>query len=81
MSYLFSNSQADAIALLRRWKSAGSTRFLTEEQTGDAQEEQEFHLRCLQEWICELLTKNQQLRMELLELKTRRPAYEDDYYA
>ena len=28
-------------------------------------------LQCLQEWICELLIKNQQLRMTLMEMQTR----------
>jgi hypothetical protein len=54
---------------------------LTEERIENAQELSEIRLRSLQEWICELLARNQQLRMEVLQLKTRRPAYEDDYYA
>jgi len=37
------------------------------------QEEWQARLQGLQEWICELLIKNQQLRMALMEMKARGP--------
>jgi hypothetical protein len=39
-------------------------------------EEWQVRFRSLREWICQLLIKNQQLRMALMEMKAREP--EDD---
>ena len=40
-------------------------------------EDWQIRLRGLQECICELLTKNQQLRMTLIEMKAREPGERD----
>jgi hypothetical protein len=40
-------------------------------------EDWQIRLRGLQECICELLIKNQQLRMTLIEMKTREPGDRD----
>jgi len=37
----------------------------------DSHEEWQSRLRSLQQWICELLIKNQQLRLALMEMKER----------
>lgn len=37
----------------------------------DSPEEWQSRLRSLQQWICELLIKNQQLRLALIEMKER----------
>ncbi len=36
-------------------------------------EEWQVRFRSLREWICQLLIKNQQLRMALMEMKGREP--------
>jgi hypothetical protein len=47
-----------------------SAGFLEDAPIPDLQEEWEIRFRSLQERICELLIKNQQLRMELREIKS-----------
>lgn len=66
-------SQADAIVSIKRRMITDSAAFLKDAPIADPQEEWETRLRTLQEWICELLIKNQQLRMELLEMKASKP--------
>jgi hypothetical protein len=39
--------------------------------TEDSQEEWQSRLRSLEQWVCELLVKNQQLRWALMEMKGR----------
>jgi hypothetical protein len=41
--------------------------------TEDSQEDLQSRLRILQQWICELLIKNQQLRRTLMEMKELEP--------
>ena len=64
-------SQADAIASIRCRVSNGG--FVSEAPIADPQEDWEIRLRSLQDWICELLIKNQQLRMALMEAKAKGP--------
>jgi hypothetical protein len=66
-------SQADAIVSIKRRRTTDSAAFLKDAPIADLQEEWETRLRTLQEWICELLIKNQQLRMELMEMKANKP--------
>jgi hypothetical protein len=40
-----------------------------EREPRELEDEMQFRLRNLQEWICELLIKNQKLRMTLMEEK------------
>lgn len=65
-------SQADAIASIRCRVSNASAGFVSEAPSADPHEDWEIRLRSLQDWICELLIKNQQLRVALMELKARR---------
>lgn len=49
------------------------------EQLGEEREELAAQcVRTLQEWICELLIRNQELRMSLLDLTTNRQSREID---
>jgi hypothetical protein len=60
----FDNATARSITQLRRLAIravAGPQR----EEPERGQEEWQDHLRNLQEWVCELLVKNQELRMAL----------------
>jgi hypothetical protein len=41
------------------------------------EEEWQVRFQSLQKWICELLIKNQQLRMALIEMNTREPGDRD----
>jgi hypothetical protein len=41
--------------------------------TDNPHEEWQSQLRSLQQWICELLIKNQELRWALMEMKEREP--------
>ncbi len=63
--------QAPPIAAMRRAVMTASDGFLSELMIEDPQEEWQVRLRSLQEWICELLIKNQQLRIALMETKAR----------
>lgn len=65
-------SQADAIVSTKCRKTTDSAGFLEDAPIANPQEEWETRLRSLQEWICELLIKNQQLRMELMKMKASR---------
>lgn len=60
-------SQADAIASIKR-RVIKATAGFVEAPNADPQEEWEIRLRSLQDWICELLIKNQQLRIALMEM-------------
>ena len=64
-------SQADAIASIGCRVTNGG--FVSEAPIADPQEDWEIRLRSLQNWICELLIKNQQLRMALMEAKAKAP--------
>ena len=64
--------QADNIALMRCQVSNASAGFVSEAPLGDP-EDWETRLRSLQDWICELLIKNQQLRMALMEMIAKGP--------
>ena len=61
-------SQADHALWIPRAAIAGYPPAMS---INDSQEEWQMRLRSLQEWICQLLIKNQQLRMALMEVKAK----------
>ena len=68
---------ASAASTLRRAETLGVRPQY--EQPGDEREEQwSKSLRGLQEWICELLIQNQELRMSLLDSATNHQSWEAD---
>jgi len=66
-------STAGSVPPIRRGAVADLTDLLPDLLVDGLQEEWQARLQGLQEWICELLIKNQQLRMALMEMKTRGP--------
>jgi hypothetical protein len=68
------SKSVDAIQLLRAIASVGSPVFVdsaAEWTMEDLPEEWRIRFHSLQDRICELLIKNQQLRMALIEIKAR----------
>jgi hypothetical protein len=64
----FGQAPTDTIASLQRLMSApvsGLRHQQLDRGPGGPEEQWQDHLRILQQWICELLFKNQQLRMSL----------------
>ena len=68
--------RAGSVPPIRRGAAADLTDLLPDLLVDGLQEEWQARLQGLQERICELLIKNQQLRMALMEMKARGP--EDD---
>jgi len=68
---LFSRAPADAATLARSTPMSARTEVPSDLSADSPGEEILIRLRSLQEWICELLIKNQQLRMALMEAKSR----------
>ena len=60
-------AQIESSDLMQR---AATTDFLPELLAGGLPDEWQMRLRSLQQWVCELLIKNQQLRMALMEMKS-----------
>lgn len=61
----FVQASPDAIASLQRLMSAPVSSLRHEQSDPRLEEQRQDRLRILQQWICELLFKNQQLRMSL----------------
>lgn len=47
--------------------------FIPDMRMNDTRQEWQDQLTSLQQWVCELLIKNQQLRMALMEMKAKEP--------
>ena len=47
--------------------------FIPDMLMDNPRQEWQDELRSLQQWVCELLIKNQQLRMALMEMKAKEP--------
>jgi hypothetical protein len=73
-------SQVEPIAPMQRTVATASTGFPAEPPIEGSQEERQIRLEGLQEWIRELLLKNQQLRMALLEMGASEPGDGDGGY-
>jgi len=67
-------SQAESIPPIQGMVVTG---YSSEISISDLQEEWQIQLRSLQQWVCQLLIKNQQLRMALMEMKAKMPGEED----
>jgi len=67
---------AYAVALVSQRMLGASAEWASDLPTEDLREASEIRIRSLEEWICELLIKNQRLRTELMELKARVSGYE-----
>jgi hypothetical protein len=61
------------VTAIKRVVITASSDFLSEAPMQGSQHEWQVRLRSLQERICELLIKNQQLRMALMEVQAREP--------
>jgi hypothetical protein len=61
--------QADPLLSISRPVIAG---YSAEMSIEDLHEEWQTRLRSMQEWICQLLIKNQQLRMALMEAQAKK---------
>jgi hypothetical protein len=74
-----SHAQPSACIDSAKRHAGGFKAELQYEQPGEEQEElAALCVRNLQEWICELLIRNQELRMSLLDLTTNRQSRETD---
>jgi len=68
-------SQADhALAI----PGVAITAYPPEMSIDDLREEWQIRLQSLQDWICELLIKNQQLRIALVEAKAKEVGHSDE---
>jgi hypothetical protein len=65
--------QAEPIASPQRALMRNSNGLPSEQIMEGSPEEWQIRFQSLQQWICELLIKNQQLRMALMEVKAREP--------
>jgi hypothetical protein len=74
-SYRDPFSRVDAFLPKGQMETADSTDLLSDQFAEIIQEPRRTKLLGLQQWICELLIKNQQLRMTLMEMKTREQEY------
>ena len=70
-SYRYPFSQVDSKAPKGQTDAADLTDLLSDRLVEITQERWQAKLLSLQEWICVLLIKNQQLRMTLIEMKAR----------
>lgn len=66
--------QAGRVAIMPRALVTASASSLSESGMEGARDEWQIQLQNLQRLICELLIKNQQLRMTLMEIKASEPA-------
>jgi hypothetical protein len=72
----FTPSPASAVSPMHRLTGAFDAEPQDDQPDHGREEAWEQRLRSLQEWICELLIKNQQLRMLLLASSTNRQSVE-----
>jgi hypothetical protein len=70
-SYRDPRPQLDTKARAVRSEAADFADPFSEKYREIMKEQWQAKLLCLQGWICELLIKNQQLRMALMEIKSR----------
>ena len=73
----FTPSPASAVSRMHRLTGALDAEPQDDEPDLGREEAWEQRLRGLQEWICELLIKNQQLRMSLLASSSNRQSVDD----
>jgi hypothetical protein len=73
----FTPSPASAVSPMHRLTAAFDPEPRDDQPDHEREEAWEQRLRSLQEWICELLIKNQQLRMSLLASSSNRQSMED----
>ena len=73
----FSLPRADATSRAPRAPMSPPAGVPTDSATDDVREEVQIRLLNLQQWICELLIKNQQLRMALMEAESREQLHRD----
>jgi hypothetical protein len=74
---LFARTNAGAISPEQRMKRTPAERHGHEEWKQRIEEDWQNHLETLQRYVCELLRKNQQLRMALTTAKEPDPGYGD----
>jgi hypothetical protein len=67
--------QADPLLSISRPVNSG---YSSEMSIEDLHEEWQPRLRSMQEWICQLLIKNQQLRMALMEAQAKKAREADE---
>jgi hypothetical protein len=73
LSSEISSSQDAPVDSVKRTVVATQVGHISNFVTEDSLEEWQSLLRSLQQWICELLIKNQQLRLALMEMKELEP--------